>query len=83
MNCVNCGGRITKDGCTCTIKLQNKINRWAKTAAIKQKQVAMLAGLLSEVAPIVCGTLCPSVKKTGTEWPHVDLCQRIRKAITR
>jgi hypothetical protein len=19
MNCVNCGGRITKDGCTCTI----------------------------------------------------------------
>lgn len=32
---------------------------------------------LREAQPHVCGLLCPSAKKTGEEWTHVALCERL------
>ena len=40
-----------------------------------------LAGLLKEAHEDVCGARCPSVKKDGEEWTHVDLCTRIDAAL--
>lgn len=45
------------------------------------EEIEVLKGLLLESADLICEYLCPSVKKTGTEWTHVDLCIRIGKAI--
>jgi hypothetical protein len=42
-----------------------------------EEEITKLRGTLGKVAPMVCEYLCPSVKKTGTEWTHVDICMKI------
>jgi hypothetical protein len=36
---------------------------------------------LKLAAPHVCSNLCPSVKRTGEEWTHVETCQAITAAL--
>lgn len=33
--------------------------------------------ILVQTHAVVCSALCPSVKKEGEEWTHVDLCQNL------
>lgn len=37
---------------------------------------------MEAVADDVCSHLCPSVKKTGAEWTHVEKCVKLRAAVT-
>jgi hypothetical protein len=41
----------------------------------------VLRAALSQAQPIVCGALCPSVKRTGDEWEHVALCRATTAAL--
>lgn len=36
--------------------------------------------LASAAQEAVCSALCPSVKKTGEPWTHVELCERLSAA---
>lgn len=38
---------------------------------------------LKLAAPHVCSVLCPSTKKTGTEWTHVETCKAITAALAK
>lgn len=40
-----------------------------------------LKAALRLAAPHVCSLLCPSTKRTGDEWTHVELCKAISAAI--
>jgi hypothetical protein len=44
-------------------------------------EIDELRKLLSDAAPFICSNLCPSVKRAGAEWIHVDLCKRITNVI--
>ena len=61
--------------------------QWKKTNA-EYERVAKAHSRLSETTdcliralemaqPVVCSMLCPSVKKTGEEWLHVQKCDSI------
>ena len=61
--------------------------QWKKTNA-EYERVSKAHSRLSETTdyliraldmaqPIVCSMLCPSVKKTGEEWSHVQKCDSI------
>lgn len=42
-----------------------------------------LVAALQLAAPHVCSLLCPSVKKTGTEWTHSTTCAAITAALAK
>ena len=42
--------------------------------AIKIDEVA----LITEAQKVVCSNLCPSVKKEGERWTHVETCRALR-----
>lgn len=42
---------------------------------------ARLATALELAAPFVCSHSCPSVKKTGTEWTHSEICHTVTAAL--
>lgn len=44
-------------------------------------QCAALEQALRSAAPHVCSARCPSVKRTGTEWSHVEQCKAISAAL--
>lgn len=38
--------------------------------------------VLEAAAPVVCSYCCPTVKKTGDEWLHADLCRHVNAALS-
>jgi len=42
------------------------------------KEIRALRALIAEAQDNICAAYCPSVKRTGEEWPHVDLCKRLK-----
>lgn len=64
----------------------NELNRVIDTLKLAAPTAAAPASLVQAaqaVADDVCSWLCPSVKKTGTEWTHVEKCVNLRAAIAQ
>ena len=59
---------------------QQLIRARRRIANLEDERDALRA-LLSTAQPIVCGALCPSVKRTEEEWTHSKLCAALQSAI--
>jgi len=62
---------------------RQKIEQWARTAAIQQVKISSLVEILKEVAPIICSFVCPSVKKTDEDWIHAEICKKITDVLKK
>ena len=54
---------------------------WKGRCDKSQEDNKRLKSLLTQAQVEVCSMNCPSVKKTGTEWPHCKLCKEITEAL--
>jgi hypothetical protein len=59
---------------------QQLIRARQRIANLEDERSVLLA-LLVKAQPIVCSLSCPSVKRTGEEWTHSDICRAMSDAI--
>jgi hypothetical protein len=63
------------------IDFQNENAAQRGEIAVLTAESAKYREALEEAAPFVCSAMCPSSKRTGTEWTHATICRRVQAAL--